>query len=63
METKSQETLLELLSVEDAGVAGHLGWYLDESATLRHVYISEGERIAAQRSFREDEDATVTIAR
>lgn len=63
MGTTSQETLLKLLSVEEAGVEGHLGWYLDESGTLRHVYISEGEYIAAQRSFHADEGAMVTIAR
>ena len=63
MATRPQEMLLELLSVEEASEQGHLGWYLDESGTLRHVDISEGEYIAAQRSFHADEGAMVTIAR
>jgi hypothetical protein len=63
MTTTTNEMLHDLFSVEDEGLGGYLGWFYDEAGTLRSTRISEGEYRAAMRSFREDSDSPVTIAR
>lgn len=63
MELDSHEELLDLLSIEDVGLGSYLGWYRDEAGTLRQISITEGEFFAAQRAFREDPEASVSLAR